>query len=265
MNNLRQSNLGLKMAVHDDSGRFRPNEEASGFWEDGAQARWWQENWGRPAKGSICPVAPDRSSTSKGTSSQQGTVNSAWVNGEAFFFAWNQTDAQLRLQNERRVGSYNLNGWISRGWWAGFGLGFSDARAFESEEHLDNPANTPVFADGVAGFAVLWDVGGALGRLWGWGARPEASDLPAANLVTGGSSLRSMGPGFREEGIAVFTIPRHGSRPSNISTAHPPVDRLPGAINASFYDGHAEQVKLERLWQLNWHKDYQPPAKRPGL
>jgi hypothetical protein len=33
----------------------------------------------------------------------------------------------------------------------------------------------------------------------------------------------------------------------------------------TFFDGHAEQVKLERLWQLYWHKDYVPPAKRPGL
>jgi len=24
-------------------------------------------------------------------------------------------------------------------------------------------------------------------------------------------------------------------------------------------------VRLERLWQLEWHRDYQPPAKRPGL
>ena len=30
-------------------------------------------------------------------------------------------------------------------------------------------------------------------------------------------------------------------------------------------DGHAQAVKLDNLWQLYWHKDYQPPAKRPGL
>ena len=41
--------------------------------------------------------------------------------------------------------------------------------------------------------------------------------------------------------------------------------RAEGEINVSFYDGHVEQVKLERLWQLSWHKDYEPPAKRPGL
>jgi hypothetical protein len=31
-----------------------------------------------------------------------------------------------------------------------------------------------------------------------------------------------------------------------------------------FFDGHVELVPLERLWSLYWHKDYQPPAKRPG-
>ena len=40
---------------------------------------------------------------------------------------------------------------------------------------------------------------------------------------------------------------------------------LPGAINAAFFDGHVELVKLDDLWQLYWHKNYQPPAKRPGL
>ena len=59
--------------------------------------------------------------------------------------------------------------------------------------------------------------------------------------------------------------PRHGSRPSTISANHPMDEKLPGAINMSFYDGHAEQVQLERLWSFYWHKDYEPPAKRPGL
>jgi prepilin-type processing-associated H-X9-DG protein len=44
-----------------------------------------------------------------------------------------------------------------------------------------------------------------------------------------------------------------------------PQNKLPGAINMSFYDGHVEQVKLDRLWSLDWHKDYVAPLKRPGL
>src|SRR5438552_15997104 len=35
------------------------------------------------------------------------------------------------------------------------------------------------------------------------------------------------------------------------------------AVNVVFSDGHAELVKLPRLWQLTWHRDYVPPAKPP--
>ncbi|MBU6401018.1 MAG: hypothetical protein KGS61_11915 [Verrucomicrobia bacterium] len=65
--------------------------------------------------------------------------------------------------------------------------------------------------------------------------------------------------------MQTFCIPRHGSRPNPVPTDWPIVQPLPGAVNVSFFDGHGELVKLDRLWQLDWHKDYQPPAKRPGL
>jgi prepilin-type processing-associated H-X9-DG protein len=60
-------------------------------------------------------------------------------------------------------------------------------------------------------------------------------------------------------------IARHGRRPRPIPKRWPAGERLPGAINVAFFDGHVEQVPLEELWQLYWHKDYEPPAKRPGL
>ncbi len=162
------------------------------------------------------------------------------------------------------VGSYNHNGWLSGGWWFD---GRLNTPAFISEGELENPANTPVFADGVVGFSMVIraSTGNGLMGAGLWGASPAATDLPPANLVTGGDGGPSAGSFFLQEGMGVFTIPRHGSRPSNIPTNHPASSRLPGAINASFYDGHAEQVKLERLWQLNWHKNYKAPAKRPGL
>ena len=34
------------------------------------------------------------------------------------------------------------------------------------------------------------------------------------------------------------------------------------AVNVSFYDCHVEQVKLERLWHLTWHRDYIPGPRR---
>ena len=62
-----------------------------------------------------------------------------------------------------------------------------------------------------------------------------------------------------------IALPRHGNRPNPIPREWPSDQPSPGAINVSFFDGHGELVRLDRLWQLYWHKDYQPPAKRPGL
>ena len=62
----------------------------------------------------------------------------------------------------------------------------------------------------------------------------------------------------------MVAIARHGRRPNPVPTYYWPANQpLPGAINAAFFDGHVELVKLEDLWQLYWHKNYQPPAKRP--
>ncbi len=62
-----------------------------------------------------------------------------------------------------------------------------------------------------------------------------------------------------------FVIPRHGNRPRTVPRYWPRSQRLPGAINVAFFDGHGQQVRLDNLWQLYWHVGYQPPAKRPGL
>ena len=136
-------------------------------------------------------------------------------------------------------------------------------RVFRTEGQVQDATRTPVFGDGVS------DAWFGLG-LGGWGS-PMATDLPPKNLETGVSAVLSPvigaggGSAFLSTGMCVFTIPRHGSRPARVPTDHPPSAKLPGAINVAFYDGHAETVKLERLWSLYWHKDYVPPAKRPGL
>jgi prepilin-type processing-associated H-X9-DG protein len=120
---------------------------------------------------------------------------------------------------------------------------------FRVEADVRYPSQTPAFADGT-------------GWWWSWGSEyligPRATDLPASNLASGVNSAPQWS-------IAGFTIPRHGSRPSKVSTNHLASAKLPGAINVAFYDGHVETAKLERLWSFYWHKDYVPPVKRPGL
>jgi len=35
---------------------------------------------------------------------------------------------------------------------------------------------------------------------------------------------------------------------------------LPGWINIAFADKHVELVRLERLWNLTWHRNWAAPA-----
>jgi prepilin-type N-terminal cleavage/methylation domain-containing protein/prepilin-type processing-associated H-X9-DG protein len=256
MNNLRQNNVGFKMAIDDDSGRFNDLFSAGS-----AQMAWWMSDWGRSAKGSICPAAPDRSLPGQGFAvPRNGTVRSAW----GYDSAYGANVARLSIVSERRVGSYTHNSWFtgsySRGNTPNFGANAGESGGFKSEADLDQPASTPVFADGImgAGSTIFSSLSDGSPVVWALSfVGPFATDLPAVDLVSGGK--------WWDGGMTIFTIPRHGPRPSNISTNHPPNAKLPGAINAVFYDGHVESVKLERLWELHWHRNYVPPAKRPGL
>ncbi|HVY69980.1 MAG TPA: hypothetical protein VHH73_08625, partial [Verrucomicrobiae bacterium] len=145
--------------------------------------------------------------------------------------------------NDRRAGSYAMNNWLGGGNWGyGWGGGLYDPpHVFKNEGELQNNARTPMFMD-----AANW--------WWIW---PRATDIPPKNLATT--------DGWSGVGMQALCMPRHGSRPSRVPTNFNPASRMPGAINVSFYDGHAETVKLDSLWQLYWHRDYQPPSKRPGL
>jgi prepilin-type N-terminal cleavage/methylation domain-containing protein len=105
MNNLRQNSLGFRMAIDDDSDRF------DDLFSDGsAQMAWWMANWGYPAKGSICPAAPDRSPPAKKVSSPlNGTVRSAWV----YDSSYGANIPRISIELGRRVGSYTHNSWFT--------------------------------------------------------------------------------------------------------------------------------------------------------
>jgi len=260
LGNLRQQTLGFKLAVDNDGGKFwygyglgAPNGVLDPrLITQTGQGQWWANDWGQPKKGSICPAAPEKATNARPASvgppdAYPGAVVAAWVMDRPFggwgWWGWDPSKPQ------RRSGSYSPNHWLSSGghWWGGE-INITAPERFRSEEDLREPWRTPAFADGV--YAWWW--GGS------WHHGPRATDLPAVNLRTG------IFPGV-PWGMAAFTIPRHGARPRYVPTNHPPALKLPGAINVGFYDGHAETVRLERLWQLSWHKNYQAPAKRPGL
>ena len=132
-------------------------------------------------------------------------------------------------------GSYALNGYFYTD------DPYSDAaKRFRSETDIKFPSQTPFFADAI--WVDAW---------------PLETDIPAVNLFTGDQ--------FAGGGLSRIAIPRHSAPPSAAVKNFNAKNKLPGAVNVTFADNHCETVKLERLWNLYWHKQWQPPAKRPGL
>jgi prepilin-type processing-associated H-X9-DG protein len=138
-------------------------------------------------------------------------------------------------------GSYGYNGWLypdSRvdGDYAVFPHYFAT-----KEAAIRKPSLTPVFMD--ENWVDTW---------------PLETDKPAADLYAGRP--------FSERGneLGRCTIARHGGRtPASAPRNFPPSQPLPGAIQIAMFDGHVELVKLENLWNYEWHLSWQTPAVRP--
>lgn len=141
-----------------------------------------------------------------------------------------------RILHRWFLASYARNGWF--GWSPSPSSPNGEpASSYQNETQVEHPALSPVLADAVCE-AVF----------------PKATDLPPRDLLLGTVA-----------GMAAMSIPRHGPGVKPVPREHPPERLLPGSVNVSFFDGHAQSVALESLWQLYWHRDYQSPAKRPGL
>jgi prepilin-type N-terminal cleavage/methylation domain-containing protein len=226
LSNLKQLGLANFMYAN-DSGKMFP------YGPDEAENQWpkkLQDNYAAVKQLLICPSTRQTRGRQR-TDPGFGTVNETWIN--------------IYAPPEQPEGSYAYNGWMYAGQWPAWYMPLGEAAfklTFESESDLARPAKTPVFMDS------MW--------VDGW---PLATDRPARNLHIG-----SNGSNGDAAMMGRFTIPRHsftGSAPKNFD----PKNTLPGAINGVSADGHAEPVKLEKLWDLYWHKDYVVPAKRPGL
>jgi prepilin-type N-terminal cleavage/methylation domain-containing protein/prepilin-type processing-associated H-X9-DG protein len=257
LSNLRQINLGYTAAVEDDAGQLGWNGQygyggPGYYYQNGgptSSTGWFAKTWGVANQGWICPdaqqapVKPNTPFTGP-WGEYQGSVNSAWqVSYFNDWWWWGGGPGVNYATN--RAGSYAGNSWVAQwGWWGG-GYYYGEPEfVWTKDTQILHPAQTPTFADAVD----FW-------RVW-----PREEDLPAADLNAGGFN----NGGFNW-GMDMLTIPRHGSRPSSLSTNWPAKNKLPGSINMSFYDGHAAQMPLEKLWQQEWHRDWRTPAKRPGL
>ena len=142
------------------------------------------------------------------------------------------------------AGSYAINGWLSVEHTPvdGFTTYF-----FKREADLNLPSNTPMFLDSIW-FYIF----------------PLESDntLNPADLYNGYFGNRS----GCQHGMGLSLIDRHSSHsaataPRALRYAHGQV--LPGMVNMAFADNHAEVVRLDNLWNFNWHKGWLAPKTHP--
>lgn len=199
----------------------------------------------------ICPAAPVRKQGAESVVSNNGwmgTARSAWLLADGLWGGGIQPGRTSGEYPGLTAGGYSMNGWFGvpthsdfRFW-----LDSENPPFFRNEAGIGQPATTPVFCDGI--FPVTM---------------PSAMDAPPYSLYHGVHvSLGGLLSPFSQ--MQYVTIGRHGQRAKRIQPYNPR-NRIPGAINVNFFDGHAEAISLERLWQLDWHRNYVAPAKRPGL
>ncbi len=174
----------------------------------------------------LCPAAPARQPVPAANTA--GACDLAWT--------WANSPPALQ-------GSFALNGWLYFDK-ASFrsDLPNPNSLLFRKEAAIQKPALTPTIMDCV--WVDLW---------------PYEADLPPTDLYLANGMANPAT-------IARCVIPRHGSTAvARAPTSYPTSQRLPGTIDVGMIDGHVEKARLDSLWDLYWHLNYVPPAKRPGL
>jgi len=223
LNNVRQLSLGSFMYASEN--KRHAGIETSAF--PGGNWMGTLNDYAKVKGILICPTAPMHEPP-PASGNEQGYADRAWV----------------RWTSDRKTmfcGSYGYNGWLYSD------MKFSEAgdpkqkQLFTTESAVQKPNLTPVFFD--ENWVDVW---------------PEETDAPYKDLYAGQPFELS------PDQMGRCTIARHGGRspalaPRNLA----PGEKMPGAINMGFADGHTEMVKLEDLWKLYWHLDWQPPATRP--
>jgi prepilin-type N-terminal cleavage/methylation domain-containing protein len=181
-------------------------------------------NYGAVNAARVCPAAPSASSKAKRRHPSSGSLNQTWLWTGSKGFDYE--------------GSYVFNGWFYGDDDPYFSTAEHKPKKFKSDVDCPTTSTTPVISDG--NWIDTW---------------PQPTDPPARNLYTGDDFAGAM---------VRLTLPRHGGASWPKNGIFNPKNELPGAINHGFVDGHAELIKLEKLWRLDWHRNWVPPAKRPG-
>ena len=193
---------------------------------------WFTNGIGRPGSPWVCPSTSQITNSGAAWSGNLGNAETAWVSD-----LW----PPVILRPDRRVGSYCLNVHLIPRIVSPYVNIRAGSGEFLKESEITRSDLTPLLGDGVYCYTT-----------------PLPTDLPPQDLYTA-----DWPPGA--SAMSTMCIPRHGNRPYPVPRHWPGAQQLPGAINVVFYDGHDELVKLDRLWQLYWSKNWVPPSRRPGL
>ena len=178
----------------------------------------------------LCPSAPDK--TNPLGDDNPGNVE----------IAWSRTVKLLNGTQKVYRGSYAYNGWMygdkdvsgfRSGAWT---MPDPNAVVYKKEDSFQKVSLTPVFCDSI--WVDSW---------------PQETDTPSRDLYAGQYSGASIGR---------HTIARHGGC-VRVARQVPVGQKMQGAINISFADGHAEPIRLEDLWNYYWHLDWRIPSSRP--
>jgi len=152
---------------------------------------------------------------------QQGNVKAPWL--------WNSSADPLL-----NTGSYSVNGWLYK--WDPSGaianwVPASDAPKFyPKESSITRPTETPTFFD------AIWP-----------DAWPTITSTLANDLEKGNSSTP----------LGRCSISRHPSKSGDRAVAGSPV---PGGITMAFADGHASNLKLQKIKTVYWHTGFIPKS-----
>jgi prepilin-type N-terminal cleavage/methylation domain-containing protein/prepilin-type processing-associated H-X9-DG protein len=225
LSNTKTLTLATFMYLSDFNQPVPYNGQATATMDNALWVTVLATNYGGINAARICPSAPPAPSKAKRRHPSSGSLNQTWL--------WTGSKG---IDYE---GSYAFNGWFYGDDDPFFSTTQYKPKKYRSEVDCPTPSSTPVIAD--SNWIDTW---------------PQANDPPAQNLFTGDDFAGAM---------VRLTLPRHGGAPPwPRNQTFNPKNNLPGAINIGFVDGHSDNVKLERLWYIDWHKGWVSPAKRPG-
>jgi prepilin-type N-terminal cleavage/methylation domain-containing protein len=236
MNNIKQLTYGGMMYMN-DTGKCMPfNAYQAGDpgYDPNVFGEYWFDlvtNYGAKGPVTICPstrIPPDTNYVAA------GAADLPWVFQEISpgpFAVW----------------SYGDNGWMTD--YIGdlaptdflVGITYPEWQSWicPKPSGVKYPVQTPFIFDAMYGFTA-----------------PTEIDNAASDLYYGLAD--PMGDTTQRSGMNVCTILRHGGPTAGSSHPHRAGQPLPGAINLSCMDGHAELVKLPRLWSFYWHLNWNP-------